>query len=270
MRILESPRWRRRLTVGGVLTVVLGVLIYLGVHFSTPGDSGAPHGPEVAGYTPPKHAPFTAAKKRAVRRVLKQFISTAVVRHDIGRSWGIVAGDLKSGITRREWSRGDIPVVPYPAAPKGMGTWTDVRYSYVKTLGLEVFLFPKPGSGYSAMTADVELIKGHDGRWRVDYWMPNRFHGPPAVTSKAKVNRKVRHLKHRHAKRQAHAPTANRETRQAAPQSTLPQATRAKGAWWALPLAFIALIVVLPVMIFTVLWYRNRRAKAAYLRWRGQ
>ena len=270
MRILQSPRWRRRLTITGVVTVGLGVLIYLGVHYSTPGSSGGANGPEVAGYTPPKHAPFTAAKKRAVRRVLRQFISTAVVRHDVGRSWGIIAGDLKSGMTRREWASGDIPVVPYPAAPKGQGTWTDVRYSYTKTLGLEVFLFPRHGSGYSAMTADVELTKGHDGRWRVDYWMPNKFHGPPSVTPKAKVTHKVRHLRHRHAQKQAHAAKAkaSAQSRQASP--ALPQPTRAKGAWWAIPLALIALVVLTPIAIFSVLWYRNRRAKAAYLRWRGQ
>jgi hypothetical protein len=269
MHILESPRWRRRLTITGVVSIVLAVLIYLGVHFSTPGNSGAPNGPEVAGYTAPKHAPFTDAKKRAVRRVLRQFISTAVVRHDVGRSWDIVAGDLKAGMTRREWSRGEIPVVPYPASRRGWGTWTDVRYSYAKTLGLEVFLFPKPGSGYSAMTANVELVKGHDGNWRVDYWMPDKFHGPPSATAKAKVTRKVRHLKHQHAKKQEHAAKASgQRTHQTAPAA--PQATRTTGAWWTLPLAFIALIVLTPLVVFGISWYRNRRAKAAYLRWRGQ
>ncbi len=268
MRILESPRWRRRLTITGVVTVVLAVLIFLGVHFSNPGNPGNANGPEVAGYTAPKHAPFTAAKKRAVRRVLRQFISTAVVRHDVGRSWDIVTGDLKAGVSRREWSHGDIPVVPYPAAPRGLGTWTDVRYSYAKTLGLEVFLFPKPGSGYSAMTADVELVQGHDGRWRIDYWLPNRFHGPPAVTAKAK--KKVQHVKKRQRQRQAHAAKRGGETRQAAPPPAAPQSPHAGGAWWALPLGLLALIVVIPVVIFSVLWYRNRRAKAAYLRWRGQ
>jgi len=269
MRILQSPRWRRRLTITGVLALVVGVLIFLGVHYSNPGNPGNANGPEVAGYTAPKHAPFTADKRAAARRVLKTFIGTAVVRHDVSRSWDIVTGDLKSGMTRREWNRGDIPVVPYPAATKGRGTWSAVRYSYPKTVGLEVFVFPKPGSGYSAMTADVELAKGHDGKWRIDYWMPNKFHGPPSVATKAKVKRKVHHLRHQHATKQARAAKASRQTREAAPPPVT-QATRTKGAWWTVPLALLGAIVVVPIAIFSVLWYRNRRAKAAYLRWRGQ
>ena len=268
MRILQSPRWRRRLTITGVLTLVAGVLIFLGVHYSNPGNPGNANGPEVAGYTPPKHAAFTPAKKRAVRRLLRQFISTAVVRRNVGQSWDIVTGQLKQGVTRREWSRGDIPVVPFPASPRGLGTWTDVRYSYAKTLGLEVFLFPKPGSGYSAMTADVEFVKGHDGRWRIDYWLPNRFHGPPAVTKKA--TKKVQHVKKRQRQRQPHAARASGATRQATAPPAQSQSARAGGAWWALPLGLLALIVVVPVAVFSVLWYRNRRAKAAYLRCRGQ
>ena len=41
-----------------------------------------------------------------------------------------------------------MPVVPYPAANRGLGTWSYVEYSYADTVSLEVFLFPKPASGY--------------------------------------------------------------------------------------------------------------------------
>ena len=61
-----------------------------------------------------------------------------------------------------------------------------------------MFLFPKPGSGWSAMTADVELVKGHDGKWRVDYWMPKRFHGPPSLSTAAKAQAKAKAQAARH------------------------------------------------------------------------
>ena len=157
-------------------------LIFLGIHFSSPGNPGNANGPLVnEDNSQPKKAPFTKQDQQAVHEVLRQFVLTAVDRQDVGRSWEISAPSLREGFTRKQWTNGDLPVVPYPAANRGLGDWSYVQYSYQGLVGLEVFLFPKPGSGWSAMTADVELVKGHDGKWRVDYWMPKRFHGPPSL-----------------------------------------------------------------------------------------
>lgn len=260
MRILRSPRWRRRLIITTIIVSIAGPLIWLGVRYSTPGNPGAPHGPEVAAPVQPKRAPFTPAKRRAVRKVLKEFISTAVVRHDVGRSWDIAAPGLRQGVTHREWSKGEIPVVPYPASNKGMGNWETVNYSYKNTIGLEVLLFPKPGSGYSVMTADAEVVKGRDGRWRVGYWMPLKFHGPPSVVKKTtgKAAAKAKKLKRRHDAKSA------RHATQAA--SATAEGPRTGGIWWALPLGLLSMAIVLPILIGVVVWYRNRRAERAYLR----
>src|SRR5207248_4590664 len=176
MSILRSYRWRRRLIALVVLAGVAGPLIYLGVHLSTPGNPGNANGPVVPDYTQPKKAPFTRAEQRAVHRVLAAFIKTAVVRQDVARSWDLAAPSLKEGVTRKQWNRGELPVVPYPALNRGLGKWDLLEYSYRDTVGhtvgLEVYLFPKPGSGYAAVSADVELVKGRRGKWLVDYWMP--------------------------------------------------------------------------------------------------
>ena len=167
-------------------------LIYLGVHLSTPGNPGNANGPTVPDYKQPKKGRFTKAKQREVHLVLAKFIKSAVAREDPASAWDLSAPSLKEGVTRKEWNRGDLPVVPYPALHRGLGQWDYVEYSYRNSVGLEVFLFPKPGSGYSALTADVELVKGHDGRWLVDYWMPKKFHGPPALaksSGKAKAKK---------------------------------------------------------------------------------
>jgi len=269
-RIISSPRWRRRLGPPLIIVALAAPLIFLGVHFSTGGDKGTATGPEVnePGLTQPKTVPFTKASQREVSKVLREFVLTAVDRKDVGRSWDISAPNLREGFTKKQWSSGDLPVVPYPAANRGLGRWSFVQYSYAGTVGLEVFLFPKPGSGWSAMTADVELMKGKDGKWRVDYWMPKKFHGPPSL-AKAKPASKTRAARakaapvHRAAgKRSAASQTT------AAPALSAP--TKPSRVWWIVPIALLSLVVLVPIGFGVGTWYRNRRAQREYLRSSGR
>ena len=251
MQIWESRRWRRRLILGTIAAVLVPVG-YLAVHYSNPGDPGDATGPVVPDYVQPTKSPFTASEKQAVSRSLKEFISSAVARENLSRAWDVSAPSLKQGFSRREWNKGDLPVVPYPAAKRGLGTWSFVQYSYTNSVGLEVFVFPKPGSGWSAMTADVELQKQPDGRWLVDYWMPKRFHGPPALSASQ--------LKK--AQKEAKAKKPKQRAAVAEEPYRPPQASR----WWlALPIAILSLIVIVPLTLGLVYWYRNRKATRAYL-----
>jgi hypothetical protein len=179
MSLLESHRRRRRMMFATALVTAVP-LVYLGVHFSTPGSAGNANGPYVKDdfYTQPKHVPFTAPNRRAVRKVLAGFVRSAVARCEVGASWDLAGPSLREGVSRAEWRKGDIPIVPYPAARHGQGSWNLVDYSYRNRVGLEVMLFPKPRSGYSMASAQTELVRGRDGRWRVDYWMITKMHGP--------------------------------------------------------------------------------------------
>lgn len=265
MSILHSYRWRRRIAFTAVVVGVAAPLIWLGVRYSDPGNPENANGPTVADYAVSKNVPFTPSQRQEVRKVLKQFIGTAVVRHNVAGAWDIAGPTLKEGITRKEWDNGDVPVVPYPALHKGWGRWSFVQYSYQEakkhTVGLEVFLFPKPKSGWSAMTADVEVIKGQNGRWLVDYWMPKRFHGPPAVVQQAKA--KTGKLREKHAaktkaKAKAEAKSTATQTAQDKPL--------ARGAWFALPLALLGTAILIPLIIGGFFWYRSRKAERAYFR----
>jgi hypothetical protein len=161
--------------------VVAVPLVYLAVRFSSPGSPMNANGPNVdqsALLRVPKHDSFTAAEQRAVRKVLRRFIVTAVARHDVAASWPLAGPALRSGFTRREWASGDISVVPFPASRRRQGAWDRVLYSYRNTVGLEVLVFPRRCSGYSVATGDVEVVRSRDGRWRVNYWMVTKFHGP--------------------------------------------------------------------------------------------
>jgi hypothetical protein len=260
VKILRSYRWRRRLLFFGLPLLLAGPLIYLGVHLSTPGNPGKANGPEVPNYKAPTPAPFTKAKQREVRRVLASFISSAVARENPAQSWNLAAPSLKEGVTRKEWNRGDLPVVPYPALHKGLGQWDYVEYSYRNAVGLEVFLFPRPGSGYSALTADVELVRDN-GRWLVDYWMPKKFHGPPAVAKSGKTTRRAA------GKRRHQPPSAKANPpAEAMPDYRSPRQSR---AYWAVPIAILSLIIVVPVAFGVVHWRRNRKAAREHAAWQA-
>jgi hypothetical protein len=234
-------------------------LIYLGVHLSSPGNPGNANGPVIPDYKQPKKARFTKAEQREVHRVLAAFISSAVARENPERSWDLAAPSLKEGVTRKEWNRGDLPVVPYPALHRGLGQWDYVAYSYRRSVGLEVFLFPKPGSGYSALTADVELVKNREGRWLVDYWMPKKFHGPPAL---AKSSGKAKKVTRKAAGKQSGKPS----TAKAAPQDDYrpPHESR---LYWAIPVAVLSLIILAPLGFGVAYWRRNRKAAREHAAW---
>jgi hypothetical protein len=237
------------------LAVVLAFipLVYIGIRVSTPGSPENANGPEVPDYVQPKSSPFTAAEKRAVRPVLSEFIRYAVAREDPARAWDVAGPDLRAGFTRKEWGTGNIPVVNYPAAHKGLGTWSYVKYSYTNTVGLEVFVFPKPGSGYSAMTADAEVVKERDGRWFVNYWMPERFHGPPALSAKQ--------LKAARTTARGYKKKGSTTQKTAAPAPAVPQPPRTQGIWWLVPIGLLSLIILAPLTMLLIGWVRNRRAE---------
>jgi hypothetical protein len=183
MSWLASPRRRRRLLFAAIAVAVAAPLAFIGVHFSSPGSAGNATGPYVddAFYKKPKHAPFTAEERQAVRKTLVRFISTAVARRHVTESWELAGPALRRGLTREKWASGAIPVQPYPVAKHGQGAWSAVQYSYRNKVGLEVLLFPRPGSGYSVATVSADVVRGHDGQWRINNWMLTKFHGPGAT-----------------------------------------------------------------------------------------
>jgi len=183
MSFLASPRRRRRVFVTAAVIALAAPLIFLGVHFSSPGSAGNANGPYVndSFYKQPKHVPFTAAERRKVHTTLARFISTAVARRRVADSWALAGPALRRGLTRSKWASGAIPVQPYPVARHGQGAWSAVQYSYRDKVGLDVLLFPKPRSGYSVATVSADVVRGHDGRWRINNWMLTKFHGPGAT-----------------------------------------------------------------------------------------
>jgi hypothetical protein len=241
--------------------VLIVPIAWLAWHFSTPGNPRNANGPVIPNYVQPKRSPFTPAEKAAVHPVLASFIRDAVARDNPGKAWDVAGPDLREGFTQRQWEKGDMPVVPYPAADRGLGDWSYVKYSYTNSVGLEVFLFPRPGSGESAITADTEVVKDKQGKWYVNYWMEERSHGPPALSASQKK------ALQRQAKAAAAAKKARPTTRVAAPQEPPnPDSARAKGLWWIVPIGTIALIIFGPILAMLFIWLRNKREQRRVMR----
>ena len=255
-KVLSSPRRRRRLR-WLLVPVALAPLIYLGVHYSSSAEPSGATGPEVAALPEPKASPFTPAEQRAVRPVLKEFISAAVAREGVARSWDIAGPSLRQDATREQWNRGEIPVPAYPAAKKGLGTWSYVNYSYADAVGLEVVVFPKPGSGETAITADVELVK-RSGKWLVNYWLARSFRGGPGLTDKQARRAERRVAKELANQRQLKLTERDFESR-----------PRASAIWWAIPIGLLSLIVIIPLTMGILAWYRDRKETRAYERTSG-
>ena len=71
-------------------------------------------------FVAPKPHTLTRSERVAVVSVAKQFVKTAVARDHPERAYEIVNADMRGGMTRKQWAKGDIPVVPYPVARVAM------------------------------------------------------------------------------------------------------------------------------------------------------
>ena len=178
MSRLASSRFRRRAGWLGALVAVAGGVALLVVLV---GNTGHAVPQRFAAGKPaivppaPKRDVFTAAEQRDVRAVAARFVESAVYRRHVDDSWEITTTDLRQGISRGDWARGEIPVVPYSAEAVAQVRW-HLDYSYAKDVALKVAFYPKPGSGAARQIFEIELQNhGTDAtpHWLVSYWAPS-------------------------------------------------------------------------------------------------
>src|SRR3954471_10486290 len=118
-----SYRRRRRLVALTVVAAVAGgisaaiILLPSGEKAdSGPTSSPAPLDDEVTSQASPRQTRLSAADRRQLKATIGLFVSSSVARHHPERSWALVDPALRQGLTKQQWSAGNIPVVPYPAA----------------------------------------------------------------------------------------------------------------------------------------------------------
>jgi hypothetical protein len=239
--LFSSYRWRRRFLWFSVVAVVAGAAV--GIAMLWPNT--APPEPPVSKYRaalPP--VPHNVTPKQQEESlalgVASRFVDTAVTRRHVDASWGLVAPEFKSGFSRKEWDTGDIPVQPYPAGQKRR--WI-LDYSDTQGIGFQIALFPRKGAHVQPYVFLIGLhrVKGH---WVVDNWQPAPSNAVapsnPGPSTGGVIEKVTPHV---------------------TPSSTKPKEGQ---IWLLLPVALLSLIIVIPVMVFGINWYRGHRAEAAF------
>ncbi len=170
---LSSPRFRRRVTwvsAVGLLAGAIALAVVL-LPSSKPKHEVFTKTPPTV-YRSPQAVPLDRTGRADVVFAASNFIKTAVRRVHVAASWDLTDPSLRQGFTRRQWAKGAIPVVPYPAA--GIRQLT-IDWSYRDDVALDIVLAPIPGSGLPPKSFMIELKRSGrpaHRRWLVASWTP--------------------------------------------------------------------------------------------------
>lgn len=174
---LSSPRAQRRIMLGSGTIFVVGLVVFLTL-VVFPGSSSI-HSP--ISNTPAQHVkPLVPAKPtKDAYKVARTFLETAVLRKNLDAAYSLVGPEIKGGMTRAEWDKGNIPVIPYPAQ-NAKTTHFNVVWSYKTQLVFTVDLVAQPGARVRPHLAFwIGLRRAHgkpNGHWLVNYfqayWTP--------------------------------------------------------------------------------------------------
>jgi hypothetical protein len=114
---------------------------------------------------------LTPADRAAITRSIDVFVNHAVKRVDTGAAFDVVAPEMRPGITRKQWARGDIPAYPFPA--RGTTHPWNILYVTKEEVGLELELIPRQGvTEQGPIIFHIYLRPVRGGRWLVDSFMP--------------------------------------------------------------------------------------------------
>jgi hypothetical protein len=172
---------KRRETLGWIALGACALLLLVGVvvYFQSKADTGLP----------PTHSSTPAVKSGpavkpggkldpAARNVAVEFVRGGLGRIDLARTWVMATPDLRSGVTKKQWLRGELPFAPFPVRNLGSARF-DVVGTAPKKILLELFLVPELKSGYVPTRFEMTLVRDSaDGPWRVDYFLP---YAPPGI-----------------------------------------------------------------------------------------
>jgi hypothetical protein len=123
----------------------------------------------------PRLAPSDRA---AIHRTLDILVNHAVKRKNVAASYDVVTSAMRDGMTRKQWSRGDIPVYPYPAAGRRFHKWT-IMYRNSEEVAIELILAPAARhKGKLGQILFHVSLKPRRGRWLVDSFVPGATFAP--------------------------------------------------------------------------------------------
>jgi hypothetical protein len=164
---------------GGILAVGLIVFFVAYFHGSSGYSSPISNKPAQSAPKQVKAAPDPAAFK-----VARKFIETAPLRKNLDVAYPLVNSEIKGTQTRKQWDKGNIAVLPYPAG-NAKTTGFQVLWSYKTQMMLVVDLVARRGTDVRPHLPFFLGLKraGNkpDGRWLVNYWEADW--APPVPTN---------------------------------------------------------------------------------------
>jgi hypothetical protein len=136
-----------------------------------------------------KEPRLSPADRAAINETLDVFVNHAVKRKDVAKAYDVATPTLSGGMTRAQWSKGQIPVYPYPAAGTQFHKWT-IQYKTKNEIGIELILSPR--ARYKRKLGQYVFhvyLQPRNGKWLVDGFMLGATFAPegkgPAVLAAA-------------------------------------------------------------------------------------
>jgi hypothetical protein len=248
-RILGSYRWRRRLAwIGGFLAVAVALVVTI---LLLPNGEANKLQATPTGTIPAqtvvqviKQVRLTRADKRGVNRTLVAFVRTGVTRSDPAAAWDLVTPAMRSGVTRKEWNRGELPVLPFAGRIPDQPSW-NVLTSYPGDVTIDLVVQPQNPKKHGPIAFAVDLKKTvRGGRWLIDSMIPEQAFEP--------------------------APSGGKSAKGAAAQQES-RSSRERGNQWfyVIPGGLLALIVIVPTVFLLNNWRRHRAIERRYRAERG-
>ncbi len=243
--ILASYRWRRRIAWLTASTLAAAGVIAIVVEWpnTTPKRVAPSNVPAHVDNKPPKPVRLKLRDRASSLAVVSKFIDTAVSRKHIDRSWDLVAPEFRAGFTRKQWDTGEMPVVGFPVQ---QARWK-LQYSDVEGVGYTIALLPTKGSQQRAQVFMIGLHligSGHKRHWVVDNWQSAPTSGVQEALGTG-------------------GPAGGGVLGAVTPQLSPLAKSSESAAWLLLPVGLLSLIILVPLGISTVNWYRGHRAVRA-------
>jgi hypothetical protein len=224
--------------------IVLGSLVTLGIVFR---NTAQPEEPTMSNeplqvYKEPIPVKLSKTDRALALNTALKFVNTAVARRHVEDSYALAAPVLREGLTRSQWSRGEIPVIPYPAAEARVR----VDYSFRNEVGLSMLLVPPSTSKLNPMTFNMDMTArgtGPQRRWLVSSWTPKSVLSAPTGDGGGGGVIGGRSL---------------------APQNPEGLDSPLGAGWIIAPIALLGAVLLVPIGVGIRSWRENRRAVRDY------
>jgi hypothetical protein len=134
--------------------------------------------------SPSAHAAASIAPsdRAGIDRTLDVFVPSAIGRRDSAASWPLVTAKMRVGSDKASWTKGFLPVPPFPVIGKTFHGWT-VNRVHPGQVDITLLVHLKKGAPLGAVSFDVTMRRLH-GRWLVDSAVPAATFAPAGSDSK--------------------------------------------------------------------------------------